>query len=312
MDDIRLLQEKIVRFTRVHAREINLSPRVIEAFFKIPRHEFVDRFYRADLGKWIDLNNDNLKDHLSYIYRDSPLPIFRDEIHQEIISTISQPSFVLLMLELLQIKAGQRIFELGTGSGWSAALMAELIGREGQVDTMEIIPELHGSAQERLKKWPQVRALLGDGTNYPESVETHEQETLAYDRVVFTAGSYELPRFLFSKVNDGGLLLFVLRDDEGYDILFLFRKTFDHFHAIRSIPCSFVPAQGQVIIKRKDEFLHDLHQHKLRLEDFQLDVYPHDISLQLRSGQRLSKKAQSQFLWTQNVSPDIRELADLT
>ncbi len=68
------------------------------------------------------------------------------EDDSNVLSTISQPSFVLRMLDMLQLRPGHRVFELGAGSGWNAALMGHLVGPEGQVFSLELIPEVARAA----------------------------------------------------------------------------------------------------------------------------------------------------------------------
>lgn len=90
---------------------------------------------------------ENLEQHLAALYADRPL-VLSGEDDGNILSTIWQPSFVLRMLDMLQLKPGQTVFELGAGSGWNAALMGHLVGSEGRVFSLEIIPEVARTAAE--------------------------------------------------------------------------------------------------------------------------------------------------------------------
>lgn len=115
-----------------------ISEKTREAYCKTPRHLFVKRF-SVDGERWISLNYENMKSHLPLIYSDHPLLLFDNGAQ---ISTISQPSLVLRMLDLLDVMEGHKVFELGTGSGWNAALLGQLVGKEGLVMSFEIIDEM--------------------------------------------------------------------------------------------------------------------------------------------------------------------------
>lgn len=197
-------------------RKYNLSAKVQEAFLKCPRHLFINRPYSIE-----------------EIYSDYPLEIYRDE---QFISTISQPSFVLLMLGLLQLNSRDKVLELGTGSGWNAALMSCLCH---SVVSLEIIPELAREASARLKKlgFKNIQVIGGDGAfGYSPGAP--------YDKGVFTAGAADLPGAFHEQIKVGGLLLFVLRTPES-DLLLLLEKKLDHFEELKRIPCSFVPLKGE-------------------------------------------------------------------
>lgn len=149
------------------------SPEIIEAFRKVPREEFVPEKLRASA------------------YEDTPLPIGYGQ-------TISAPSMIAIMLESLQVKRGQKVLEIGTGSGYNAALLAELTGREGRVVSIERIPELAKFGKENLRRtgyeWVEVK--VGDGSlGYP-GVE--------WDRILLTACAPEIPKPLIEQLSIGG------------------------------------------------------------------------------------------------------------
>ena len=191
-----------------------LSPEIEKAFYKYPRHLFVPEY------------------SVTAAYSDHPLLLF--EKHP-FTSTISQPSFVLQILQKLQIKPGHKIFELGTGSGWNAALMSALVGESGKVVTTEVIPEVAARAKKFLQdlKVPNVLAIAGDGFDgYPEEAP--------YDRAIFTAGSSEFPDKLFAQLKDGGLMIFVRQRELESDMLELLRKDGKQWTLLSSTPCQFV------------------------------------------------------------------------
>ena len=116
-----------------------ISEATVHAYSAVPRHLFVRR-YRERARQWREVTGDNLHEHLATLYADRPLTLFGDD-DDNIPSTISQPSFVLRMLDLLQLEPGQTVLELGAGSGWNAALIGHLVGPAGGVYSLEIIPE---------------------------------------------------------------------------------------------------------------------------------------------------------------------------
>ncbi|WP_408097040.1 protein-L-isoaspartate O-methyltransferase family protein [Peredibacter sp. HCB2-198] len=198
----------------------HLSPEIAEAYRKSPRHLFIQENYSIE-----------------EMYADYPLGIYQDD---KFVSTISQPSFVLLMLDMLDLHPGQKVIELGAGSGWNAALMSHLVGPTGKVVSLEIIPDLARATQANIKKMnlPNLEILLADGA------EGYEPEA-PYDRGIFTAGASDLPRAFHEQIKVGGKLLFVLKGFRYSDQLLLLEKKEDHFESIDTLACSFVPMKGQ-------------------------------------------------------------------
>ena len=150
--------------------------RVESALRKIPRHEFVP------------------ESELDYAYNNEPLPIMKRQ-------TISQPGVVTRMTEWLDVKDGQKILEIGTGSGWQSAILSYLVGA-GDVYSIERHPELVKFAQENLKKLDidNVHVILGDGTlGYPDESP--------YDRIIITAACSEIPLPLLDQLKEDGLIL---------------------------------------------------------------------------------------------------------
>src|SRR3989442_7036407 len=129
--------------------EAPISEAVAQAFMTLPRHLFVNRYRMFGTKEWQDVTAQNIQEHLGRLYADEPVCLLGDD-DNDIISTISQPSFVLRSLDMLQLRAGQTPFELGTASGWNAALMAHLLQPAGHVYRIEITPQLAGAAAERL------------------------------------------------------------------------------------------------------------------------------------------------------------------
>jgi len=157
--------------------QIITDQRLLEAFIKIPRENFVR------------------EEHLIDTYGDHPLPIGKDQ-------TISQPSTVMMMLQWLELEEGHRVLEIGAGSGYNAALIAQIVAK---VFTVERIPHLEQFAKENLKKTDidNVQVILGDGKQgYPQAAP--------YDRIIVTAATSQVPQSLLEQLKEGGILLLPL------------------------------------------------------------------------------------------------------
>jgi protein-L-isoaspartate O-methyltransferase len=151
------------------------------------------------------------------------------------------------MLDILQFKPGHKVFELGAGSGWNAALMGHLVGPEGHVYSLEIIPVVARTAAAIIEQLgiKNVNIIEADGgEGYAKGAP--------YDRVIFTAGAYDLPHHFFEQIKNGGLLLIVIKNEGGGDNLFLLRKTSDHFESLESMICGFVQMTGKYRITDSD------------------------------------------------------------
>lgn len=164
------LVERLVRWGYLSKQDI------IDAFKKVPRHEFIP---------------ENIRD---YSYADQPLSIG----HRQ---TISAPSMIAIMLESLDLKTEQKVLEVGTGSGYNAALIAEVVGQKGGVFSIERVDELaeFGRANLKLTGYGWVQVVVGDGTC------GYEKEA-PWDRILVTACAPELPKPLVEQMKIGGKL----------------------------------------------------------------------------------------------------------
>jgi protein-L-isoaspartate(D-aspartate) O-methyltransferase len=158
--------------------------RVLAAMGSVPRHEFVPPSLRARA------------------YADAPLPIGEGQ-------TISQPFVVALMTEHLATRPGMRVLEVGTGSGYQAAVLAEL-GCE--VYSIEILPDLADQARERLERLGyRVHVRAGDGFyGWPEEAP--------FDAIVITAASPEVPETLVAQLRQGGRIILPLGKGSGQEL----------------------------------------------------------------------------------------------
>lgn len=159
-----------------HLKESVLkTPRITKAFESVDRADFVPIEQRK------------------YAYIDEPLHISSGQ-------TISQPWTVAFMTEALEPKAGQKILEVGTGSGYQAAILSKIIGPKGKIITMEIIKELFQYSTPRLRKYKNVRTIFGDGSiGYkPEA---------PYDGIIVTASAPGVPKPLLEQLKRDGILV---------------------------------------------------------------------------------------------------------
>ena len=183
---------------------------VLDALLKVPRHKFVPASYR----------------HLAYENR--PLPIGKDQ-------TISQPFIVAYMTEAAEIGSGERVLEIGTGSGYQAAVLAEL-ARE--VYTIEIIPELAESARTLLRELRYKNVQVKTGNGY-EGWAEHAP----FDAIVVTAAPDEVPKALVEQLAVRGKM--VVPVGTGFQQMVIITKTESGVVERRTIPVAFVPMTGK-------------------------------------------------------------------
>jgi protein-L-isoaspartate(D-aspartate) O-methyltransferase len=251
MESAEKYQRQLLEQAKAIYYETPLSEATQKAYLETPRHQFVRRYRQWGVKESSEVNENNLDEHLATLYADRALVLFGED-DNDIPSTISQPSFVLRMLDMLQLEPGQNVFELGTGSGWNAALMGNLVAPEGSVYSLELIPEVARTASVTMdalgiKNVNVINADGGDG--YPEGAP--------YDRAIFTAGAYDLPHPFFERIKEDGLLLIVIKNEGGGDTLFLLRKTHGYFESIDSMPCGFVQMRGKYQLENLKPIQHE-------------------------------------------------------
>jgi protein-L-isoaspartate(D-aspartate) O-methyltransferase len=223
-----------------------LPERFRDAVAATPRHLFVHRF-RLRGGPLHDHSDDgSLRNsdadpagQLADIYSDAVMTHV-DAEGARLPSTNSQPSYVLRLLDLLDLRPGQRVLEIGSGSGWLAAVMARLVGKGGHVTGIEIIPELAAQSQADLGRLgiDNVSVLAADGA------QGHAAGA-PFDRVMTTAGSWDLPAVLFDQVAEGGRVLVPVELRGGGCQVTVLRREGERFVGERAVEGWFVPLLGR-------------------------------------------------------------------
>ncbi len=184
--------------------------RVLQAMEKVPRHLFVPEHLREQA------------------YADEPLPIGYGQ-------TISQPYIVAYMTEQLKLQGDEQVLEIGTGSGYQAAILAELCD---SVFTIEIVPELSRRAREVIHQlgYTNVQFRIGDGyRGWPEKAP--------FDAIIVTAAPDHVPQPLVEQLKIGGRMIIPVGDF--YQDLYLITRTETGIHKERKLPVRFVPMKGE-------------------------------------------------------------------
>jgi protein-L-isoaspartate(D-aspartate) O-methyltransferase len=218
--DLEKRKEQLLNYYK-HSK-IAKSQEVIDAFMKVPRENFLHSYQRDQA------------------YEDHPLPIGQGQ-------TISAPHMAFIMCDLLELKEGDKVLEIGSGSGYHAAICAELVapsGSEhpGHVFTVERIAELVEFAQMNLANSgysESVTVILGDGTlGYPEAAP--------YDAILVTAAGPKVPPPLVDQLNIGGKLVIPVGGQGMYQELVLVEKSRSGKVTQKNVGgVAFVPLVGQ-------------------------------------------------------------------
>lgn len=196
------------------------DPAVLRAMHNVPRHEFVPSEY------------------LDQAYDDHPLPIGYGQ-------TISQPYIVAWMTELLELQPGEKVLEIGTGSGYQAAVLAELGSIE--VYSIEIVPELAFSAAQRLQSLGYDNLSLKQADGY-----YGWSDQAPFDAILVTAAPDHLPAPLVEQLSDGGRLVIPIGPPGGFQSLWKFEKIGNDLKAFNLGGVAFVPFTGEGVQQGSD------------------------------------------------------------
>lgn len=205
-DNFRAKREEMVR-SQIVARGIS-SSRVIDAMQKVPRHRFVPN------------------DYLLFAYSDQPLPIGEGQ-------TISQPYVVAYMTESLDIQPGDKVLEIGTGSGYQAAVLAEM---KTEVYSIELIGSLSENAGKILTElgYPEVHLKTGDGyQGWPEFAP--------FDAIIVTCSPGKIPAPLQQQLAEGGKMIIPVGELNSIQYLYLLEKVKGKIIQKNVMPVRFVP-----------------------------------------------------------------------
>ncbi len=206
----RLVEEGVIR-----------SEKVKKAMLAVPREEFVPPSVRQ------------------WAYVDQPLPIGHGQ-------TISAPHMVALMTELLDPQPGDKVLEIGTGSGYQAAVLAEIVAKSdpskrGHVYTVERIKELADFARRNLARTSYIKyvtIIVGDGTlGYPKEAP--------YDRIIVTAAAPDIPEPLLQQLKPGGRMVIPVGDTSIQRLYIVDKKPSGEISVKEDIYCLFVPLVGK-------------------------------------------------------------------
>ncbi len=204
-ENFGLMRQQMVKEDIV-SRGIN-NTEVIEAMKTVPRHQFVSR------------------EQMASAYDDRPLPIGEGQ-------TISQPYIVALMTEELELQPGHKVLEIGTGSGYQSAILAEITD---EVYSVEIISSLYETARERLEQmYPGVKVSNHNGYYGWE-------EYALYDRIIVTAAPDHIPRPLIDQLVDGGIMVIPVGPPGWNQVLWKVIKEGDDVRTERICDVVFVP-----------------------------------------------------------------------
>ena len=205
----RLAREEMVKHQLIR-RDIS-DPLVLKAMRKVPRHKFVPQALR------------------NRAYDDGPLPIGHGQ-------TISQPYIVAYMTQCLQMTGSERVLEVGTGSGYQAAVLAEIADK---VYTIERNPALSAEARKVLDELTYSNIVMhtGDGS-------IGWNQFAPYDRIMVTAGSPQIPESLVKQLSDNGRMVIPVGDKYCQDLVIVIRHG-DDIEETKAGGCVFVPLVGR-------------------------------------------------------------------
>jgi protein-L-isoaspartate(D-aspartate) O-methyltransferase len=197
----------------IEARNIIDDQQVLEAMRHVPRHFFVPKNYQE------------------HAYENRPLPIGYEQ-------TISQPLIVAYMTDLLDIEAGEKVLEIGTGSGYQAAVLSELTPH---IYTIEIIKQLADQAIKRFEilGYNTITTKIGDGyKGWPKYAP--------FDAIILTAAPEEIPQPLINQLAPQGILVAPVGNVDGNQVLTKITKTKDgEIQREQKMPVRFVPMTGK-------------------------------------------------------------------
>lgn len=218
MADAAELRHDLVR--RLEASGVVRHGAVREALRTVPREMFLPQ---------VDLEG---------AYRDIAVPTHRDP-EGRVVSSCSQPSMVALMLEQLSVEPGQRVLEIGAGTGYNAALLRHLVGAGGRVVSIDLDPEICAEARVRTRAaGAEVEVELGDGAlGWPSAAP--------FDRIIVTAAAEDLPPAWWEQLTDDGRLVVPLHLGPRAEASVAWERAGAGLRALSRLPCGFLALRGE-------------------------------------------------------------------
>ena len=184
-------------------KALGFSKNILDAFSKVKRENFIPEELEKEA------------------YEDTALPIGHGQ-------TISQPYTIAVMLSELELKKGQNILEVGSGSGYVLALLSEIIGKNGKVSGIEVVKELVAKSKESLEDYNNIEIYHRNGSKgLPEKAP--------FDRILISAACREVPKELLNQLKDGGILL-TPKGPRFEQSLVVIERQGNEFKTIREIP----------------------------------------------------------------------------
>ena len=216
--NINELQARLV--DELNKKNLIKTKEVENALLTVPRHLFLPG---VDLEK---------------VYSNTAIPTKWDD--KVPISSSSEPAVYAIMLEQLQIKEGMKILEIGAGTGFNAALMAQITGKSGHVITIDIDEDITNSARRNLDSagYENVTVICKDGA-------TGYEEEAPYDRIIITAGVWDINPEWFNQLKPGGILLVPMVISIHDQATFAFKRVDDHLESISISGCKFMEFRGE-------------------------------------------------------------------
>jgi protein-L-isoaspartate(D-aspartate) O-methyltransferase len=202
---------------RLREAGVLITPAVEQAMATVPRHLFVPQ---------VEIDGAYVEDAVMVKHAKDGRPI----------SSVSQPQIVATMLEQLEVWQGHHVLEIGTGTGYNAALLGVLCGSDGAVVSVELEPDLAKSAGQILAQldFDQIKVVVGDGRDgwTPRA---------PYDRLIVTTGASEVATAWLSQLLEGGRMVVPIVDQNGVGSILVFEKVGGELRRCAETPCGFLP-----------------------------------------------------------------------
>ena len=225
------------------------------AFLATPRVAFISRFKSSINSPWIDAGEDD--SILTAIDSDRSLIIAGNHFTT---STSSQPSLVWLMLDLLCIEVGMAVYEIGTGSGWSTALAAHLVGQSGVVYSSEVESSLALAASARMQKFGlsqiKIKCTAGD-------FDWADRDA---DRVIYTTSTFSPHETTIERSSANSRAIFIFQRIGLSDAIISARREGNSFVSEQIVPCYFLPMRKY----SEQPFTEDVNEDEVRAQDYRL------------------------------------------